>query len=93
MTPEQRRLRAQAAAYALHAAYDSRELTKAARAAFNRRFELQVDPDGVLPEQERARRAEMARRAHFRRLALASSRKRAKARGRANLPEGERADG
>ena len=49
-----------------------------ARAAFLNKFEDQVDPDRVLPEAERLRRAESARKAHFARLALASARARAK---------------
>lgn len=58
------------------ASHDAREFTQAARSAFLRRFEAQVDPDGVLDLAERQRRAEYAKRAHFARLALASSRKR-----------------
>jgi hypothetical protein len=44
------------------------------------RFDREVDPEGVLPEDERARRAEHARKAYFTRLALLSSRARTKAR-------------
>jgi len=47
--------------------------TAPARQAFDRRFELEVDPDGVLPEAERLRRAEYARKAYFQRLALKSA--------------------
>jgi len=43
------------------------------------RFEREVDPDGVLPPEERRRRAEHARKAYFLRLALASSKARRKA--------------
>ena len=50
--------------------------TEAARAAFRGSFEVQVDPNGVLTDAERQRRAEYARRAHMTRLALASSRAR-----------------
>jgi len=39
-------------------------------------FERQVDPDGVLPPAERARRAQSARTAHMLRLALASAKAR-----------------
>lgn len=39
--------------------------TAPARRAANDRFEKQVDPDGVLPPAERARRAEHARKAYF----------------------------
>jgi hypothetical protein len=65
-------------AYVLHSRHDSRETTRAGRAAFLSRFEREVDPDGVLPAAERQRRAEMARRAHFARLALKSARARAR---------------
>jgi hypothetical protein len=55
-----------------------------ARAAFNARFEREVDPDGVLPEAERARRAQCARKAYYQRLALlsAQARRRRTAAGR-----------
>jgi hypothetical protein len=53
--------------------------TAPARAAFLNRFEREVDPGHVLSPTERARRAEAARRAHFTRLALTSSRARARA--------------
>jgi hypothetical protein len=41
------------------------------------RFETEVDPDGILPEEERHRRAEMACRGYFTKLALKSSMARA----------------
>lgn len=47
--------------------------TSPARTAFLARFELQVDPDGVLPTAERSERAMSARRAYFQRLALKSA--------------------
>jgi hypothetical protein len=40
------------------------------------KFEREVDPDGVLPPDERARRAEHKRRAYFQRLALKSAKAR-----------------
>jgi hypothetical protein len=73
-----RTLRGRIGAYAVHAKYDSRELTKSARAAFLRRFEDEVDPDRTLPEAERVRRAEMARKRYFAALALASAKARQK---------------
>jgi hypothetical protein len=76
MTPEQRALRARIAAHTRWSREDPREGTAAARAAFNDRFEREVDPDGLLPRDERQRRAECARKAYFARLALASSRAR-----------------
>jgi hypothetical protein len=78
LTPEQRRLRAQLGAHALHSKYDSRELTAPARDAFNQRFEDEVDPERVLPEAERKRRAEQARRAYYTRLAFLSARARSR---------------
>jgi hypothetical protein len=44
--------------------------TAPAREKFLARFERLVDPDGSLPEAERIRRAESAKKAHF--LALAA---------------------
>jgi hypothetical protein len=67
------------AAHALHAQVtDPAKHTAPARAAFLSRFEREVDPDGVLDPQERARRAEHAKKAYFMRLALASSKARPK---------------
>lgn len=78
MTPEQRRMRAQIAAHVLWASCtDPSAHTAPARSAFLERFEREVDPDGVLTPEERARRAAHARKAYFRRLSLASSRARA----------------
>ncbi len=53
--------------------------TAPAREAFNDRFEREVDPERVLPPEERARRAEHARKAYFTRLALASAKARREA--------------
>jgi hypothetical protein len=75
-TPEQRRQRARKAAHTLHATHDSKEITAQARAAFNSRFEKEVDPEGLLSPEERQRRAEHARKAYFVSLALKSSRAR-----------------
>lgn len=68
-----RSLRARLGAYSVHAKYDSRDLTSAARREFLSRFEREVDPEGILPEAERQRRAEHARKAHMTRLALRSA--------------------
>src|SRR5262252_11230281 len=73
LTPEQRRQRARLGAYSQQATYDTRETTRAARAAFNQRFIDQVDPDRTLSERERTRRALAARRAYFAGLALRSA--------------------
>lgn len=76
LSPAQRSLRSRLAAYERWAKTDPVEGTRAARAAFADRFTREVDPDGVLPEAERLRRADAARKAYFTRLALASSRAR-----------------
>jgi hypothetical protein len=47
--------------------------TAPARAAMQLRFERQVDPDGTLPPDERAKRAEHARKAYFMQLARKSA--------------------
>ena len=62
--------------YAVAAKYDTREITKPAREAFMARFERQVDPDGVLPEAERLRRAAAAKTLHFQRMAWKSAKAR-----------------
>jgi uncharacterized membrane protein YccC len=72
-----RALRGRIGAHRLHATHDSRETTKAARQAFWSSFEREVDPDGLLEPEERARRASHARAAHFARLAYLSARARA----------------
>jgi hypothetical protein len=73
MTPAERVLRARLAAHSLHARVsDETAHTAPARRAFLTRFEREVDPNGELPETERQRRAEHARKAYFTRLALAS---------------------
>lgn len=46
------------------------------RAGLEAKFLREVDPDGTLPDAERRRRAECARRAYYQRLALASARAR-----------------
>ncbi len=68
-----RQLSGRIGAFRLHALYDPRETTRNARAAFLDSFERAVDPKGVLPEDERRRRAGFARRAHFAKLARLSA--------------------
>jgi hypothetical protein len=70
----ERRQRARIAAFALHS--QGKTSTAAATAAFLKRFEDQVDPQRLLSEAERQRRALAARRAHMARLALRSVRAR-----------------
>lgn len=71
-------------AHALHAKYDPRETTRAARAAFLDGFEREVDPEGVLDPEERRRRAKHLRKAHFTRLALRSAQARRRRSQRGN---------
>lgn len=77
LTPAERSLRGQLAVHQSWANTPDRPARTAnARRAFLDKFEKQVDPEGKLPPAERAERAEHARRAHFKRLALASSKAR-----------------
>jgi len=76
LTPEDRSLRARAAAFSMHSQHDSRETTARGRAAFLAKFLDEVDPDRTLPEDERNRRAEHARSAYFARLSYKSARAR-----------------
>jgi hypothetical protein len=71
--PTEMARRGRLGAQVAHARHDPHDLTAAARAAFLARFEQEVDPDGVLPEAERLRRARHALRAHMTRLALLSA--------------------
>jgi hypothetical protein len=78
LTPEQRTQRARVAALWMHAKNDSRATSAPGRTAFMARFEDMVDPDRVLPEAERRRRADLAKRAHFQALAYKSAKARQK---------------
>ena len=77
-THAQRVLLGRLGAYTLHSRYDSAELVRPAREASWAKFEREVDPEGLLDPTERARRADMARKAYFTRLALKSAQARAK---------------
>jgi hypothetical protein len=78
-SPEDRALIASIAAHASWAGTtDPGARTANARRAFTDRFERQVDPDGTLPPAERARRAEHARKAFYKGLALKSAQARRK---------------
>jgi hypothetical protein len=74
-------LRGRIGGLALASQQDPREYTAAARAAFLRTFEAEVDPSGVLPPAERARRALAARRLHFTRLSYLSAKSRRRRKG------------
>jgi hypothetical protein len=80
LTDPERRLIAQIASNESWArTEDRRARTEPARRAMWDKFEQQVDPDGKLPDAERARRAENLRKAYFQRLALKSAQSRRKA--------------
>lgn len=74
--------RSQAAKIAAHTSWarteDRTARTAPARRALMAKFEQQVDPSGRLSAEERARRAESARKAHFQAMALASAKARRK---------------
>ena len=78
LSPKERALRGRVGAHRLHATHDPRETTAKSRETFLSRFEIEVDPDGILCPEERLRRAEHAKKAYFARLALASARARRK---------------
>jgi hypothetical protein len=79
LTPEQRVLRGKLAAHRLHAqVQDPSAHTLPARQKFLERFLDEVDAERVLPEAERLKRAEHARKAYFTKLAFASSKARAR---------------
>lgn len=76
LTPSERAQRGRIGAYLMHARHDPRSTTAAARQAFGRRFLDMVDPHRTLPEPERLRRADAARKAYFTQLAYLSARAR-----------------
>lgn len=77
LTPAERTMRAQLGAHTQWARTEDRTArTAAARSGFYKRFEHQVDPDGVLTPEERHRRATSARKAHMLKLSLASAKAR-----------------
>ncbi|MFQ6026631.1 MAG: hypothetical protein ACE5Q6_03855 [Dehalococcoidia bacterium] len=76
MSPSERSIRARIGALSLHA--QGRTNTAPARAKFMEKFIDQIDPKRVLPEPERLRRAELARKAYFSKLALRRGKKSAR---------------
>lgn len=76
LSAEERKLRARIAAHARWSRRDPREDLAPAREGFLRRFEREVDPEGVLPPDERQRRAQHALRRHMLQLALKSAKAR-----------------
>ncbi|MCU1370588.1 MAG: hypothetical protein JWO77_1782 [Ilumatobacteraceae bacterium] len=74
MPSNERTLRARLAAHESWATTEDRSArTARARAAFDARFDDEVDPARVLLPRIRAQRAESARKAYFARLALKSA--------------------
>ncbi len=73
LTPEERTQRARLAAQVRWSRHDPVAGTEPARRGFNEKFIDEVDPDRILPEAERVRRAESARKAFYTRLAYRSA--------------------
>lgn len=74
LTRQERRLRAQHAVNTRWSREPDREAaTRRMREGAMRRFEKQVDPDGTLPQEVRAKLAENARLAELQRMALRSA--------------------
>lgn len=77
LPPSERTLRARVAAHTSWAnTPDPTSRTAPGRMAFLDRFDREVDPDGTMSPEERARRAASARRAYFASLALKSAKAR-----------------
>jgi len=78
LTEQQRRSRARLAAYVQWSKTPDRVArTQAARDGFMRKFEDEVDPERRLPEEQRQKMAEAARRAFYVRMGRASGKARA----------------
>ena len=77
LSPTQRSMRARIAANTRWSREDPAATAARGQAGLLAKFVDQVDPDRQLPEAERQRRAEAARRAHMQRLAFRSSKARA----------------
>jgi len=76
----ERSLAAKIAANTRWSKEDPTENAARARRGLEAKWLREVDPNNELPEAERKRRAECARRAHYQRMALASAKAR-RARG------------
>ena len=88
LSPGERSLRASLAANARWAKTSRADASGQARKGQQRRFEAGVDPEGVLSPVERAARADNARRAHMRRMALRSAQVRRRRRAAADVRRG-----
>lgn len=91
MSSAERRLRARAAGLTRWANEPDRAgAMQPLRDGFQRKLERQIDPDGVLPPDELAKRVELARRAHLAKASLAAAKaRRERAAGRANATNQE----
>lgn len=84
LTPAERILRGQLAAHTSWARTEDRAArTAPARREALKRFEREVDPEGKLAPDVRAKMAQHARQAYFKRLALKSAQARRRRRGAA----------
>jgi len=70
LSPNRARILGRIGAHRLHGTHDPTKTTKKAREAFLARFEREADPDSILPEGERLRRARHLHKAHMARLSL-----------------------
>lgn len=87
MTPADRAMKGRMGAHLSWAhTEDPQARTKPGRDAFLKRFEDQVDPDRVLPEDERQRRAQHLRTAYMQDLAYKSAQKRRENRAAGTKP-------
>lgn len=75
-SPETARLLGRVGGFVTASRHDPRATTAKARKTFLDGFLDRVDPDRTLPEEERLRRAEAARKAYFSKLAYMSARAR-----------------
>lgn len=73
-----RHISARLAANARWAKEDTVEGTKPARRGFLAKLAREIDPDGVMPEAELAKRVERKRLEHMQRMTLASAAARAR---------------
>jgi hypothetical protein len=88
-TPAERVLQARIAAHESWARTGDRAArTAKARRAMQSKFDSLVDPDGLLSPEERAYRADQARKAHYTRMALKSAQSRRRRTKRAKAGEG-----
>lgn len=82
MTPEQRVLRGRMGGLTAWSRHGADELLGKAWQANATRWENEVDPERLLPADERHKRAERAKRAHMTKLALLSAQARARKKAR-----------